>query len=61
MTEPDVLSPIPIDANLWSHRELLERIVQRWFHIVEEMRDVEIGWAVTLGGDQDNADKALSS
>ena len=61
MTEPDVLSPIPIDANLWSHRELLERIVQRWFHIVEEMHDVEIGWAVTLGGDQDNADKALNS
>ena len=42
MTGQDEIEPIRIDADLWSHRDLLERIVQRWFHIVEEMHDVEI-------------------
>ena len=61
MAEPDVIEPMRIDADLWSHRDLLERIVQRWFHIIEEMQDVEIGWEVTLSEKQDNADTALNA
>ena len=61
MTEPDVIEPMRIDADLWSHRDLLERIVQRWFHIIEEMQDVEIGWEVTLSEKQENADTALNA
>ena len=59
MAGQDAIEPIRIDADLWSHRDLLERVVQRWFHIVEEMHDVEIGWEVTLNHQQDNADTAL--
>ena len=44
MAEPEVIEPLKIDAELWSHRDLLERIVERRFHIIEEMSDVEIGW-----------------
>ena len=61
MTGQDEIEPIRIDADLWSHRDLLERIVQRWFHIVEEMHDVEIGWEVTLTHQQDNPDTALNA
>ena len=61
MTGQDEIEPIRIDADLWSHRDLLERIVQRWFHIVEEMHDVEIGWEVTLNHQQDNPDTALNA
>jgi len=61
MTGQDVIEPIRIDADLWSHRDLLERIVQRRFHIIEEMHDVEIGWEVKLGNQQDNADDALNA
>ncbi|MCS5535535.1 MAG: hypothetical protein NZ802_06750, partial [Candidatus Poseidoniales archaeon] len=61
MTGSDVIEPMRIDADLWSHRDLLERIVQRWFHIIEEMQDVEIGWEVTLSEKQDNADTALNA
>lgn len=61
MAGQDAIEPLRIDADLWSHRNLLERIVQRWFHIVEEMHDVEIGWEVKLNQQQDNADTALNA
>jgi len=59
MGEPDAIEPLRIDAELWSHRDLLERIIGRWFHIVEETPDVEIGWQVQLGKGQENPDAAL--
>ena len=61
MTESDVIEPIRIDADLWSHRDLLERVVQRCFHIIEEIHDVEIGWEVTLSNQQDSAEAALNA
>ena len=61
MGEPDTIEPLRIDAELWSHRTLLERIVGRWFNIIEEMPDVEIGWQVNLVANQDNVDGALSA
>ncbi len=61
MGEPDTIEPLRIDAELWSHRALLERIVGRWFNIIEEMPDVEIGWQVNLVANQDNVDGALSA
>ncbi|MDP6888766.1 MAG: hypothetical protein QF454_01900 [Candidatus Thalassarchaeaceae archaeon] len=48
MSEAEAIEPIRIDTNLWSHRELLERIVERYFHIVEEIHDVEIGWQIQV-------------
>ena len=48
MSEAEAIEPIRIDTNLWSHRELLERIVGRYFHIVEEIHDVEIGWQIQV-------------
>ena len=48
MGEADTIEPIRIDAELWSHRDLLERIIGRWFHIIDEVPDVEIGWQVKL-------------
>ncbi len=59
MEEAEAIQPMRIDADLWSHRDLLERIVGRWFHIIEEVQGVEIGWQVNLGAKQDNADDAL--
>ena len=35
MGEPDAIEPLRIDAELWSHRDLLERIIGRWFYIVK--------------------------
>ncbi len=59
MGEADTIEPIRIDAELWSHRDLLERIIGRWFHIIDEVPDVEIGWQVKLAANQDSADTAL--
>ncbi len=61
MGDVDTIQPLRIDSNLWSHRDLLERIVGRWFTIVEEIQGVEIGWQVNLGANQVNADTALAS
>ena len=61
MGEPDAIEPLRIDAELWSHRDLLERIIGRWFYIIEEAPDVEIGWQVQLANGQENADEALQS
>ena len=59
MGESDTIESIRIDAELWSHRDLLERIIGRWFHIIEEVPDVEIGWQVKLADNQEDADTAL--
>ena len=59
MTETEAIEPIRIDTNLWSHRELLERIVERYFHIVEEIHDVEIGWQIQVK--EDDASSSLMS
>jgi len=61
MDESAAIESIRIDSELWSHRDLLERIIGRFFHIDEEMSDVEIGWQVKLKVDQENADTALNS
>ena len=61
MGEPDAIEPLRIDAELWSHRDLLERIIGRWFYIIEEAPDVEIGWQVQLANSQENVDDALQS
>jgi len=60
MEEAEAIQSIRIDADLWSHRDLLERIIGRWFHIIEEVQGVEIGWQVNLGTKQDNAEDALA-
>ena len=36
MGEPDAIEPLRIDAELWSHRDLLERIIGRW--VQDELR-----------------------
>jgi|GEM_PF-269405 len=59
MGESDTIESIRIDAELWSHRDLLERIIGRWFHIIEEVPDVEIGWQVKLADNQEDADATL--
>ena len=59
MAEPEAIKPLKIDADLWSHRDLIERIVSRWFHIIEDMDDVEIGWRVNVKGQDTDSEKAL--
>lgn len=59
MAESEAIKPLKIDADLWSHRDLIERIVSRWFHIIEDMDDVEIGWRVSLKGQDLDSEKAL--
>ena len=61
MGESEAIESIRIDAELWSHRDLLERIIGRFFHVDEEMPDVEIGWQVKLKATQENADTALNA
>ena len=61
MDESEAIESIRIDAELWSHRDLLERIIGRFFHVDEEMPDVEIGWQVKLKTTQENADTALNA
>lgn len=46
MSEGEALQPLRIDADLWTHRDMLERIVGRWFEIREELAGVDIGWSV---------------
>ena len=60
MAEPEAIEPLKIDAELWSHRDLLERIVERRFHIIEEMSDVEIGWQVELKESETDSEIALN-
>ena len=60
MAETEAIEPLKIDADLWSHRDLLERIIGRWFHIIEEMNDVEIGWQVEVKNQQVDPEIALS-
>ena len=60
MAEPEAIEPLKIDAELWSHRDLLERIVERRFHIIEEMNDVEIGWQVELKNSETDSEIALN-
>ena len=60
MTEPEAIEPLKIDADLWSHRDLLERIIGRWFHIIEEMSDVEVGWQVDVKSEDIGSEQALS-
>ena len=60
MAEPEAIEPLKIDAELWSHRDLLERIVERRFHIIEEMSDVEIGWQVELKNSETDSEIALN-
>ena len=60
MAEPEAIEPLKIDAELWSHRDLLERIVERRFHIIEEMSDVEIGWQVELKESDADSEVALN-
>ena len=60
MAETEAIEPLKIDADLWSHRDLLERIIGRWFHIIEEMNDVEIGWQVEVNNQQVDPEIALS-
>ena len=48
MGEEDQLEPLRIDADMWSHRDLLERIISRWFNVIDEISDTEIGWQVSL-------------
>ncbi|MED6297917.1 MAG: hypothetical protein VX828_06420, partial [Candidatus Thermoplasmatota archaeon] len=59
MAESEAIKPLKIDADLWSHRDLIERIVSRWFHIIEDMDDVEIGWRVNVKGQDTDSEKAL--
>lgn len=55
--EDEVLEPLRIDSKSWSHRELLERIISRQFHIIDEASGVDIGWQVRLNeGDSDSSD-----
>ncbi len=59
MAESEAIKPLKIDADLWSHRDLIERIVSRWFHIIEDMDGVEIGWRVNVKGQEMDSEKAL--
>ena len=59
MAESEAIKPLKIDADLWSHRDLIERIVSRWFHIIEDMDDVEIGWRVDVKEQDADSEKAL--
>ena len=49
MVEAEVIEPLKIDADLWSHRDLLERIIGRWFYIIEEMNDYQFKLAKIKG------------
>jgi hypothetical protein len=60
MSDGDALAPLPIDADLWSHRQLLERIVERWFGIIEESSGVDLGWTVKLNRDDLDPSEALA-
>ena len=59
MAEVDAIEPIRIDAELWSHRDLLERVVARYFHIVDEISSVEIGWEVKVVREQGDPESSL--
>ena len=60
MAESEEIEPLKIDADLWSHRDLVERIIGRWFHVIEEMSDVEIGWQVEVKNPDMDSDFALN-
>jgi hypothetical protein len=61
MGEDESLEPLPIDANLWSHRDLLERIISRHFRIIEEASGVDIGWQVELANHESNPTEQLDA
>jgi len=56
----EVLKPLRIDSKLWSHRELLERIISRQFHIIEEASGVDIGWQVRLNDSENDPSDCLN-
>ncbi|MEE3082776.1 MAG: hypothetical protein VX320_01635 [Candidatus Thermoplasmatota archaeon] len=61
MADSDALEPLRIDSKSWSHRDLLERIISRHFHIVEEASGVDIGWQVRLNGDGNDSSVSLEN
>jgi hypothetical protein len=61
MSDEITLEPLRIDSKLWSHRDLLERIISRHFHILDEASGVDLGWQVKLPDMIDNPTIALDS
>ena len=59
MDEAEQLEPLRIDADMWSHRDLLERIISRWFNVIDEIDDTEIGWQVSLKETEHSSESQL--
>ena len=61
MAGDETLEPLKIDANLWSHRDLLERMVSRQFRIIDEASGIDLGWQVDLAEGETDASEALDT